>query len=104
MVEINENLTRKVAELARLKLSETEVKTFTVQLADVLGYVDQLAQVSVTRTGGQEVEPMVRAFDPETPFREDTAISREVALQQRNQVLQSAPEVMDDGFRVPPIL
>lgn len=38
-----------VADLARLRLSPEEIATFQKQLVDVLGYVDQLQEVDVSK-------------------------------------------------------
>ena len=48
----------KVALLARLQLTEAELATMTEQLAQIVGYVDQLAEVD---TDG--VEPMAHAIE-----------------------------------------
>ena len=99
MVEVNEALTRRVADLARLELSDTEVKTFTRQLSDILKYVDQLTQADV-----KGVEPMTQALELETPMREDVVRPSPVDAEGKPKVLKSAPEVMQDGYKVPPIL
>lgn len=99
MIEVNEALTRKVAELARLELSEQEVKSFTPQLKAVLGYIDQLSEVDVAG-----VEPMVHAVELSIPLREDRTEPPALDAQGRPKVLGSAPEVLYDGYKVPPIL
>ena len=99
MVEVNDALTRKVADLARLELSDLEVKTFTRQLDDILSYIDQLSQADV-----KGVEPMTQAFELATPMREDVVRPSPVDAEGRPKVLKSAPEVMHDGYKVPPIL
>jgi aspartyl-tRNA(Asn)/glutamyl-tRNA(Gln) amidotransferase subunit C len=101
MAEVNETLTRKVADLARLELSESEVKTYTAQLKQILGYVDQLSTVSV-----EGVEPMTHPIPHEISVRDR---EDEVAPSPRDsdgapKVLDPAPEVIDGGFKVPPIL
>ena len=92
MVDVNENLTRQVAHLSRLELSDQEVKSFTVQLSNVLKYVDQLQEVNVAG-----VEPLTHPVELEAPLRED-------ANRPSINVLDSAPDVLYDGFKVPPIL
>lgn len=99
MVQVNEDLTRKVAHLARLKLSEQEVKAYTAQLKDVLSYIDQLQKV---KTDG--VEPMVHPHELEIPLREDDVESFPVTEEGTPKVLKDAPEVLYDGYKVPPIL
>jgi aspartyl-tRNA(Asn)/glutamyl-tRNA(Gln) amidotransferase subunit C len=99
MVEVNEKLTRQVAELARLELSDQEVQLFTSQLGEVLKYIDQLQSVDVSG-----VEPLTHALDLVHPLREDVIKPSPVDAAGKPKVLSSAPDVMYDGFKVPPIL
>ena len=46
----------KVSLLARLELSEAELEKMTAQLAQIVGYVDQLSQLDT-----EGVEPMAHA-------------------------------------------
>jgi aspartyl-tRNA(Asn)/glutamyl-tRNA(Gln) amidotransferase subunit C len=99
MVEVNEELTRHVARLSRLKLSDSEVITFTSQLGEILKYVEQLQSAAV-----DGVEPLTHPFALETPLRPDVIVPSPVDENGKPKVLQSAPEVMFEGFKVPPIL
>ena len=56
----------KVALLARLQLTEAELATMTEQLAQIVGYVDQLAEVDT-----EGVEPMAHAIEVTNVFRDD---------------------------------
>jgi aspartyl-tRNA(Asn)/glutamyl-tRNA(Gln) amidotransferase subunit C len=99
MVDVNDTLTRKVAQLARLELSDQEVQTFTSQLGDILKYVEQLQQVDV-----QKVEPLTHPLDLATPMRDDQVRPSPIDAAGKPKVLQSAPDVLYDGYKVPPIL
>jgi aspartyl-tRNA(Asn)/glutamyl-tRNA(Gln) amidotransferase subunit C len=103
MIEVTEKLTRQVAELSRLELTDAEIQLFTSQLGDILSYVDQLSEVNVGE-GGTEVLPMTQPLELQTPLRED--IARPFPLDDLGQprVLQSAPQIQDGGYQVPPIL
>jgi aspartyl-tRNA(Asn)/glutamyl-tRNA(Gln) amidotransferase subunit C len=86
---------RKVARLARLKLTDAELETFTLQLGQILGYVHVLDRLD---TGN--VEPMAHALDLANIFREDVpkeSLPREAAL-------ANAPKSDGQAFLVPPIL
>ena len=100
MTLVNESLTRKVADLARLELTDAEVKEFTQQLGQILSYVDQLSQVDV-----QGVEPLTHpsAQGSEVFLREDRLQPFPADEQGQPKVLGSAPEVFDAGLKVPPI-
>lgn len=99
MIEVNEDLTRKVAHLARLEISSEEATTFTSQLREILGYVGQLQQVDVTG-----VEPLLSPLELATPFREDEVRPSPVDSDGRSKMLGAAPDIVADGFKVPPIL
>jgi aspartyl-tRNA(Asn)/glutamyl-tRNA(Gln) amidotransferase subunit C len=99
MVEVQDKLTRQVAHLARLELSEQEVQTFTAQLGDILKYVEQLQKVDV-----QSVEPLTHPLELATPMRNDEVRAPFVDSEGKPKVLQSAPDVLFEGFKVPPIL
>jgi aspartyl-tRNA(Asn)/glutamyl-tRNA(Gln) amidotransferase subunit C len=99
MVQVDETLTRKVAELARLELSEKEVTTFTAQLGEILRYLDQLGTAEISG-----VEPMTHPLELESPLREDECKPSPVDSSENPKVLASAPEVIESGFKVPPIL
>ena len=99
MVDVNEVLTRQVAHLARLELSDAEAKTFTTQLSGILKYVEQLQGVDVSK-----VEPMTHPLDLLTPLREDIVRPSPVDADGKPKVLRSAPDVLNDGYKVPPIL
>jgi aspartyl-tRNA(Asn)/glutamyl-tRNA(Gln) amidotransferase subunit C len=85
----------KVALLARLQLSDAEVDTMSSQLAQIVGYVDQLAEVD---TDG--VEPMAHAIELQNIFEDDhvdASLSRE-------QALANAPHHNSTGYLVPAVL
>ncbi|MEK6706967.1 MAG: Asp-tRNA(Asn)/Glu-tRNA(Gln) amidotransferase subunit GatC [Bdellovibrionota bacterium] len=96
MIEVNEELTRKVAELARLELSENEVKAFTGQLDVVLKYIELLQQVDLVRPDGSAIEPLVNPMETETPFlRPDRSVDKSV---------QTRGITDGDGYKVPQII
>lgn len=99
MVNVNEALTRQVADLARLELTDQEVTTFTAQLSEVLKYVDQLQAVDVSK-----VEPLTHPFEVLAPLREDIVKPFATNAEGKSKVLDAAPEVLEDGFKVPPII
>jgi aspartyl-tRNA(Asn)/glutamyl-tRNA(Gln) amidotransferase subunit C len=97
--EVNEALTRKVADLARLSLTQDEVTRFTKQLGDVLAYVDQLKEVEVNG-----VEPMVHPIPYTLRLRADDVEAPFVDSKGHPKVLSSAPEALYDGYKVPQIV
>lgn len=85
----------KVALLARLQLTEAELATMTEQLGQIVGYVDQLAEVN---TDG--VEPMAHAIEVTNVFRAD-AVTPSLT---REEALANAPHHDDRGYLVPAVL
>ena len=84
-----------VALLSRLKLSAGEVERFTEQLNAILGYFEELKSADTSQSAGtMHVVPMVNVL------REDCvhpSLPPEVAL-------ASAPERVDDLFKVPRVV
>lgn len=85
----------RVALLARLRLSPAEVEGMTSELARVVAYVDQLAQVDT-----EGVEPMVHAVELTNVLRDDVV----TASLDRDTALGNAPARNEVGFLVPPVL
>jgi len=85
---------RKVADLARLEISEAELDTLARQLSAIVDYINQLQQVN---TDG--VEPLAHALDLHDVFRDDVpgqSLSTDEAL-------ANAPARKDNYYRVPPV-
>jgi aspartyl-tRNA(Asn)/glutamyl-tRNA(Gln) amidotransferase subunit C len=85
----------KVARLARLKLSDSEVTDCAEKLGSVLEYVDSLNEIDT-----EDVEPMVHAVELSNVFRPDEmqpSLSRDAAL-------ANAPKTDGHCFLVPQIL
>lgn len=68
-MDLNTDLTRRLAHLARIPVTEAEATLFTQQMADILQYMDRLATVDV-----QDIEPLIHPFDIESWYREDEAV------------------------------
>jgi aspartyl-tRNA(Asn)/glutamyl-tRNA(Gln) amidotransferase subunit C len=85
----------KVALLARLQLTESELETITGQLAHVVAYVDQLGEVNT-----EGVEPMAHAIELANVFRRDEV----AASLPRDEALANAPQHDDRGYLVPAVL
>jgi aspartyl-tRNA(Asn)/glutamyl-tRNA(Gln) amidotransferase subunit C len=65
-VSLSAEQVRWVAHLARLDLTEDELRTMTPQLAAIVAYVDLLAQVNT-----EGVEPLAHALPIHNVFRDD---------------------------------
>lgn len=85
----------KLAQLARIELSETEVSKFQKDLSTVLEYVDELKKVDVT--GLEEVSQVTGLVNVQ---REDVVIDHG----NREEIFSQAPEMKDGYFKVKAIL
>jgi aspartyl-tRNA(Asn)/glutamyl-tRNA(Gln) amidotransferase subunit C len=86
---------KKVADLARLSLSDAELQTYGAQLTAILDYVRLLDEVDL-----DGVQPMPHAIDLQNVFRDDqraTSLDRAAAL-------SNAPRTDGQFFLVPKIL
>lgn len=86
---------QRVAQLARLKLTDHEAAAYAPQLSRILDYVDSLSAVDVAN-----VEPLVQAVDVQNMLRDDVvrkSLPRELAL-------SNAPRQDGKFFLVPQIL
>ena len=85
----------KVGLLARLKLSEQELDTLTVQLSQIVEFVEQLAELD---TDG--VEPMAHAVELSNVLVEDVVADS----LPRDQALANAPKHDGECYRGPAVL
>ncbi|ABL66094.1 Asp-tRNA(Asn)/Glu-tRNA(Gln) amidotransferase subunit GatC [Chlorobium phaeobacteroides] len=84
-----------IAELARLKFGDTEMETMTVELNNILHYIDKLNEVDT-----EGVQPLSSIHDESNVLRADiekTSISTD-------QVLLNAPDRQDRFFKVPKVI
>lgn len=94
-MSISQQEVEKVALLARLQLTETELATMTGQLAQIVAYVDQLAEVDTSA-----VEPMAHAIELSNVFRADHVADS----LPRDAALANAPHHDSKGYLVPAVL
>ncbi len=81
-----------VARLARLALDDDEVARASDELSKILGHIETLGELDL-----EAVEPTAHVVEPDSALRPDVpheSLPREVTFSQ-------APDVADDGFRVP---
>ena len=99
MIEVNAALIQKVAELSRLELSEKEVQDYVTSIGEILKHVEQLNSVV---TDG--IEPMNYGIDGNLKLRDDKAIPLAPTADGKPKILECAPEVLHDGFKVPQMI
>jgi len=85
----------KVANLARLTLTENEIERFSYELNKILDYVSKLSEIS---TDG--IEPTSHPNITDTPFRKDEPVDSFSV----ESALDNSPDKKDDFFRVPRVI
>ncbi len=93
--KIDPDQVRRIARLARINLTQDELKRFAGQLSDVLDYVDQLSELNT-----EGVEPTTGPLRISNVFRQDQAI-RSLSSE---EALANAPKKHKDFFAVPKVL
>lgn len=84
-----------IAFLARLKVEDDQLPGLAEELSEILGWVEQLAQVDT-----EGVEPMTSVAHLTLPRREDAV--RDGGYRER--LLANAPAPLDDYFSVPKVV
>jgi aspartyl-tRNA(Asn)/glutamyl-tRNA(Gln) amidotransferase subunit C len=89
----------RVADLAYLDLSESELETYRNQIDEILEYIGKLNELDTAN-----VEPMAQVLtDDQTAdatLREDVAVPCQVA----SEILKQAPDPEPPYFRVPKVI
>ncbi|HPD18045.1 MAG: Asp-tRNA(Asn)/Glu-tRNA(Gln) amidotransferase subunit GatC [Candidatus Goldbacteria bacterium] len=84
-----------VANLSRLTISEAEIEEYAKQLSEIIEHVNRLQKINTA-----DVEPMSYAVDLKNVYREDI---NEQSID-RKKVLDAAPDVEKNCFKVPKII
>ena len=95
MTKITKEEVRKVAELARLELNENEINNHAEQLEKILEYIKQLEKIDTN-----DVPCTTRAIEVINVFRKD----KKQNLDCKEELLDLAPSIEDEYFKVPKIL
>ena len=94
-MELSRDVVRKVADLARLKVSEDELDSLVTDLSAMIGYVQVLNEVDTT-----DVAPMVHAVELHNVLRTDSVVES----LPRSEALSNAPRSDGSYFLVPAII
>jgi aspartyl-tRNA(Asn)/glutamyl-tRNA(Gln) amidotransferase subunit C len=94
-MSVTKNDVKKIAELARLQFSETELENYTTEMNKMLDYVDKLNELNT-----ENVQPLSHPIENTNVFREDEV------KQSTNRVeaLKNAPDKSSEHFKVPKVI
>src|SRR5450631_2571675 len=95
MTEVNEETVRRIARLARIKVTDVEAASFKGELNAILKWVEQLGEVD---TNG--VEPMTSTVAMQLKQRDDVVTDGDKA----DDIVKNAPMSEDHFFVVPKVV
>ena len=94
-MSVNAEQVRHVAKLARIAMSDAEIAALVPELNNILGWVDQLAEVD---TDG--VEPLTAVIEQKLRLRDDLVTDGN----RREAILANAPGAEHGFFAVPKVI
>jgi aspartyl-tRNA(Asn)/glutamyl-tRNA(Gln) amidotransferase subunit C len=94
-MEVDEATVRRIARLARIKVTDAEAKALEKELSGILDWIKQLDEVD---TG--DVPPMTRVVAMTLKKREDVVTDGEIP----DQIVANAPAAQEHFFVVPKVV
>jgi len=94
-MQVDEATVRRIARLARIKVTDAEAKGLEKELSGILNWVEQLDEVDTSA-----VEPMTRVVPIELKKRPDVVNDGDIA----DDIVKNAPMVEDHYFVVPKVV
>lgn len=94
-MQVDEATVRRIARLARIKITDGEAQSLQKELSGILDWVEQLDEVDTA-----SVEPMTRVVAQDLKKREDEVTDGEIA----SVVVANAPITEDNFFVVPKVV
>lgn len=96
-MKIDKEQIQRIADLARLDLSDDELEKYRNQISDILVYIDQLQEVNT-----DNVEPTAQITGLENVLREDEIC--EWDKEESEKALNQAPELKNNQVKVKRVL
>jgi aspartyl-tRNA(Asn)/glutamyl-tRNA(Gln) amidotransferase subunit C len=94
-MQVDEATVKRIARLARIKITDAEAKGLVKELSGILNWVEQLDEVDTAA-----VEPMTRVVPIELKKRADAVDDGNIA----DAIVKNAPMVEDHYFVVPKVV
>jgi aspartyl-tRNA(Asn)/glutamyl-tRNA(Gln) amidotransferase subunit C len=94
-MRVDETTVRRIARLARIKISDEEAKGLEAELSGILNWVEQLGEVDTST-----VEPMTRVVPIDLKKRADVITDGDIS----DDIVRNAPLVEDHFFVVPKVV
>jgi aspartyl-tRNA(Asn)/glutamyl-tRNA(Gln) amidotransferase subunit C len=94
-MQVDEATVKRIARLARIRITGEEAKGLVTELSGILAWVEQLDEVDVTG-----VEPMTRVVPIKLKMRDDVVTDGGIA----DEVIGNAPMTSDHFYVVPKVV
>jgi aspartyl-tRNA(Asn)/glutamyl-tRNA(Gln) amidotransferase subunit C len=94
-MQVDQAIVRRIARLARIKITDGEAKSLEKELSGILAWVEQLDEVDT-----ENAEPMTRVVAQQLKKRKDVVDDGEIA----GDVVRNAPMTEDHFFVVPKVV
>lgn len=94
-MQVDEATVRRIARLARIKITDEEARALEGELSGILAWVEQLGEVDTA-----DVEPMTRVVPIKLKMRPDVVTDGEKA----DEIMLNAPLTEDHFFVVPKVV
>ena len=93
---IDEKITLRIASLAKLELTDQEIKEYSKDLTNILKWMEELKEVDVSN-----VQPVTSVTKNKLYEREDITYNNTV---EQEKILLNAPEKVGEYFTVPKVI
>lgn len=94
-MELTKDNVLKIADNARLHLTDDELEKYTKEINEALSYMTKIQAINT-----DEIEATTHGNTVKDVLRKDEA----AVWEERDQALENAPEVEDDQFKVPTVI
>jgi aspartyl-tRNA(Asn)/glutamyl-tRNA(Gln) amidotransferase subunit C len=96
MTKISLDDVHRLAQLSSLALSDDEANSMQADIANILGYVEQLSELNT-----DDIEPTYQVTDLENVWRQDVVDDYGI---DRDELIALAPDSRDGQIKVPKVL
>ena len=95
MMSVDTSTVKKIANLARIAISDDDAERIAPELDNILGWIEQLGEVDTS-----DVEPMTAVIPNATRLRDDVITEGGI----RTLLMQNAPDAEHGFFTVPKVI
>ena len=94
-MSVTKNDVKKIAELARLEFSDSEMENYTTEMNKILGYVEKLNELDTENLNLYLIQLKIHNIFRKDVIKEST---------DREDALKNAPDKTSEHFKVPKVI